>query len=225
MGVVSTPVGLQDMILFPSRACISSFAEVKSQERCPCRSVFARLVATSVRMIQVLSGELPGARQGPPCAPECVFGVEGAVVLTDLGNVGVVTDEQGNFGWVARDVADILNISDLQTIIERLDEDEHGKTVIIDSMGWGQETSIISESGFYAAIARSNKPEAKAFQRWVNSVEPLATASSSSRNWTKPVFPFSRHGVILANNVSPFRNFAPPVIGRVEVADILVTNP
>ena len=63
---------------------------------------------------------------------------KGAVVLTHLGNVGVVTDEQGNFWWVARGVADILNISDPQTIIERLDEDEHGKTVIIDSMGWGQ---------------------------------------------------------------------------------------
>ena len=52
-------------------------------------------------------------------------------------DVRVVRDEQGNFWWVARDVADILNISDPQTIIERLDEDEHGKTVIIDSMGWG----------------------------------------------------------------------------------------
>ena len=82
-------------------------------------------------------------------------------------DVRVVRDEQGNFWWVARDVADILNISDPQTIKERLDEDEHGKTVIIDSMGRGQETSIISESGLYAAIARSNKPEAKAFQRWV----------------------------------------------------------
>ena len=34
--------------------------------------------------------------------------------------------------WVAKDVAIILGISDPQTIIDRLDEDEHGSTMIID---------------------------------------------------------------------------------------------
>jgi len=81
--------------------------------------------------------------------------------------VRVVRDEQGEPWWVAKDVAGILNISDPRTITDRLDEDERGKTTVIDSMGREQETFIISESGLYEAIARSNKPEAKSFQRWV----------------------------------------------------------
>ena len=42
----------------------------------------------------------------------------------------------------------------------------------------------------------------------MNSVEPLPTCASS-RHWTYPVLPFSRHGVIRANRVSPFTNLAP----------------
>lgn len=68
---------------------------------------------------------------------------------------------------MAKDVAEVLGISETNTITERLDTDEWGKTRLIDTMGREQETFIISESGLYAAISRSNKPEAKAFQRWV----------------------------------------------------------
>jgi len=85
----------------------------------------------------------------------------------EAADVRVVTDGVGEPWFVAVDVAAILGISRAQTIVERLDEDEHGKTVIIDALGREQETSIISESGLYEAIARSNKLEAKAFQRWV----------------------------------------------------------
>ena len=43
----------------------------------------------------------------------------------------------------------------------------------------------------------------------MNSVEPNPTACALGRNWTKPVLPFSKHGVIRAKSVSPFWNFAP----------------
>src|SRR5258706_6180378 len=42
-----------------------------------------------------------------------------------------------------------------------------------------------------------------------NSVDPQATASAFGKNWTKPVLPFSRQGVMRANRVSPFWNFEP----------------
>lgn len=47
------------------------------------------------------------------------------------------------------DVANVLGILSTQTITERLDENEHGFTVLLDARGIAQETSIISESGIY----------------------------------------------------------------------------
>lgn len=81
--------------------------------------------------------------------------------------VRVLKDDQGEPWFVAKDVCDILAIIDTRTIVDRLDMDEWDKTTVIDSMGRDQEGYIISESGLYEAIARSNKPEAKIFQKWV----------------------------------------------------------
>jgi len=68
---------------------------------------------------------------------------------------------------VTLDVANVLGIIGTQTITERLDEDEVGFTDLINNIGRLRRTSIISESGLYAALARSSKPAAKDLQRSV----------------------------------------------------------
>jgi prophage antirepressor-like protein len=90
-----------------------------------------------------------------------------AVFQYQAADVRVVRDEQGEPWWVAREVADILGITETSTIIERLDEEEWRKTRLLDARGAEQELFVISESGLYGAISRSNKPAAKDFQRWV----------------------------------------------------------
>ena len=45
--------------------------------------------------------------------------------------------------------------------------DEVCQTPLTDSLGRQQETTIISESGLYDVILRSDKPEAKPFRKWV----------------------------------------------------------
>jgi prophage antirepressor-like protein len=52
-------------------------------------------------------------------------------------------------------------------VAERLEEDEVSLTHIIDAIGRKQETTIVSESGLYNVILRSDKPEARKFKRWV----------------------------------------------------------
>lgn len=69
--------------------------------------------------------------------------------------------------WVLRDVCDVLNLTTPARVAERLEEDEVSLTHIIDAVGRNQETTIISESGLYNVILRSDKPEAKKFKRWV----------------------------------------------------------
>ncbi len=53
-----------------------------------------------------------------------------------------------------------------------LDSDEVSQAHLIDSMGRSQEMTIISESGLYNVILRSDKPEAKPFRKWVTAVVP-----------------------------------------------------
>jgi prophage antirepressor-like protein len=45
-----------------------------------------------------------------------------------------------------------------------LDEDEKG-IGIVDTLGGPQEMVVVSESGLYALILRSRKPQARAFRR------------------------------------------------------------
>ncbi len=65
--------------------------------------------------------------------------------------------------FVAKDVCDVLGIQNTTQAIQNLDNDERAMFYI----GRQGEANIISESGLYALILRSNKPEAKNFSRWV----------------------------------------------------------
>ncbi len=80
--------------------------------------------------------------------------------------VRMMMDEGGNPWWVAKDVCDILEYSNpSKTISDHLDEDERSNK----SLDRGGSILMINESGLYALILRSNKPQAKPFRKWVTS--------------------------------------------------------
>lgn len=68
--------------------------------------------------------------------------------------------------FVASDVCKALQIGNSRQALTRLDADEKGVT-LNDTLGGKQTISIISESGLYALVLSSRKPEAHAFKRWV----------------------------------------------------------
>ena len=70
--------------------------------------------------------------------------------------------------FVLKDVCAVLGIGNSRMVADRLDEDEKGVSQI-DTPGGLQNVSIISESGLYNVILRSDKPEAKPFRKWVTS--------------------------------------------------------
>lgn len=72
--------------------------------------------------------------------------------------------------FVLKDVCDVLGLSTPARVAERLDSNEVSQAHLIDSMGRSQEMTIISESGLYNVILRSDKPEAKPFRKWVTAV-------------------------------------------------------
>lgn len=70
---------------------------------------------------------------------------------------------------VLRDVCEVLGLGNSRMVADRLDEDEKGVSQI-DTLGGVQNATIISESGLYNVILRSDKPEAKPFRKWVTAV-------------------------------------------------------
>lgn len=68
--------------------------------------------------------------------------------------------------FVLKDVCGVLGIANDRNISARLDTDEKG-VHLVDTLGGSQEMTVISESGLYNVILRSDKPEAKPFRKWV----------------------------------------------------------
>ncbi|MCV9368968.1 Bro-N domain-containing protein [Bacillus paralicheniformis] len=75
--------------------------------------------------------------------------------------------KDGEPWFVAKDVCDVLGITDARKSVNLLDEDERNSVPVTDSLGRNQETFIINEPGLYSLILRSRKPEAKQFKRWI----------------------------------------------------------
>jgi prophage antirepressor-like protein len=78
-----------------------------------------------------------------------------------------VIDRNSQHWFVAKDVCEALGILQTGPAIQKLDEDEVNQIHLIDSMNRKQLAYVVSESGLYALILRSDKPAAKAFRRWV----------------------------------------------------------
>lgn len=87
-----------------------------------------------------------------------VFDYNGSAVRT--------VEKDGEVWFVAKDVADILEIQNIRQNLDSLDDDEKGVSKIY-TPGGNQDMNVISEAGVYSLVFRSNKPEAKAFSRWV----------------------------------------------------------
>ena len=103
------------------------------------------------------------------------------IVLPAVFNYG--TDKKlraveiNNQPWVlAKDICDALDLANPSNAIMKLDEDERAKK----KLGRQGEAWFVNESGLYNLIFRSNKPEAKAFRRWVtNEVLPSLRKTGS----------------------------------------------
>lgn len=74
----------------------------------------------------------------------------------------------GEFVFCAKDVCEILTISKYRDAMSRLEEDERVSTTT-DTAGGRQEMTFVTDSGLFALIMQSRKPEARQFRRWVTS--------------------------------------------------------
>lgn len=70
--------------------------------------------------------------------------------------------------FVAKDLCEILGIQRTNDALRKLDDDEKLMRKLSAS-GQNRKMWMVNESGMYALILRSNKPEAKSFRKWVTS--------------------------------------------------------
>lgn len=88
------------------------------------------------------------------------FDFEGAALRT-------LTAENGEPWFVAKDVCDVLELSNVGQALARLDDDEKSSITLNDGTPGNPNKAIVSESGLYALVLASRKPEAHEFKRWV----------------------------------------------------------
>lgn len=84
-----------------------------------------------------------------------------------------VLNRDGDPWFVLKDVCEALGIANPSMVADRLEEDEKMTLSLAEGhsgqRGGAQSVRIISESGLYSVILRSDKPEAKAFRKWITS--------------------------------------------------------
>ena len=78
--------------------------------------------------------------------------------------------------FVAKDACDCLEIADVSQACKNLDDDEKQVvarspelSLLFTESSNAPTMTLISESGLYALVMRSNKPKAKVFRKWVTS--------------------------------------------------------
>lgn len=75
-----------------------------------------------------------------------------------------VVMRDGEPWFVAADVCRVLEIQNPTQAVQRLDEDE---VTLCQTEGNHRPTNLISESGLYALVIRSDKAAAKRFRKWI----------------------------------------------------------
>lgn len=98
-------------------------------------------------------------------------------------SVRVEMDKNNNPWFCAKDVCEILSINNSRQALSRLDDDEKDSVILNDTIGRDHEMATVNESGLYALILSSRKPEAKKFRKWVtNEVLPSIRKTGSYTN-------------------------------------------
>lgn len=111
----------------------------------------------------LVSWQLPAYRRGRVHTKEKNHEQRNAEVRFQGRRIAHLDRWAGEPWFVAKDVCDILEISNPSDALKRLDDDERSRF----NLGRQGETNIVNEAGLYVLVLGSRKPEAHEFKRWV----------------------------------------------------------
>lgn len=99
------------------------------------------------------------------------FGIYQQPTTYDFNNYPIrIANRNGDPWFVALDVCQVLGIKNVSSSLSVIDGEEKDDIGFTDVTGRTQQMMIISESGFYRLVMRSNKPIAVPFQKWVTGI-------------------------------------------------------
>jgi prophage antirepressor-like protein len=103
-------------------------------------------------------------------------------------DVRIITEENGDMWFVAKDVCDYFGDTDHKRSVSRIDEDEKALVPVVDTLGRRQQATAVNESGLYSLLfgfepeqsrkdgGAPNAPhiterisKIKAFKKWITS--------------------------------------------------------
>ena len=86
----------------------------------------------------------------------------------EFGKVRTVV-RNGETWWILKDICRVLEMkaNSAGEVVKRLDKDEYDSIGLTDSLGRKQKAYVVSESGLYSILVRSDKPKAKPFRKWI----------------------------------------------------------
>ncbi|KAA6343122.1 hypothetical protein EZS27_009188 [termite gut metagenome] len=89
----------------------------------------------------------------------------------EFGKVRTVVTETGDPLFCLVDLCKVLGVKNATQVAQRLDDDERPMLNIgRENQRVGNSlTTFVTESGMYAVILRSDKPEARQFRKWITS--------------------------------------------------------
>jgi prophage antirepressor-like protein len=128
-------------------------------------------------------------------------------VLADLRQhrLVVIPNEDGNPWFVLRDVCSALGLLNPTNVYKRLHPDDLARVYLISSRSEGRLTPIISEAGLYDLIVRSDKPDARVFQRWIVIEVILSIRRTGSCQLSRNAIPEPNVGRLTELTAAPSR--------------------
>lgn len=107
-------------------------------------------------------------------------------------DIRVITDDQGEPWFIAKDVADLLEYSDTDKAIRT--HCKASKTYPVEMAGQVRHVKVIPERDLYRLVMRSQMPAAEAFEEWV--VGEVLPAIRKTGSYSRPLSPAEQ---LLAN--------------------------
>lgn len=107
-------------------------------------------------------------------------------------DIRVLTDDQGEPWFIAKDVADLLEYSDTDKAIRT--HCKASKTYPVEMAGQVRHVKVIPERDLYRLVMRSQMPAAEAFEEWV--VGEVLPAIRKTGSYSRPLSPAEQ---LLAN--------------------------
>lgn len=126
--------------------------------------------------------------------------------------------------FVLKDVCQVLGIAKHGNVAHRLDEDQKG-ACLVGTPGGEQEMVAVNESGLYTVILRSDKPQAKAFRKWITGeVLPSIRKTGGYQIYQAPEMElphqWMKRGTILSDDAAKELG-----IKKDKIRDLLVSRP